>query len=269
MTTEKHNRFDATPIERFDLEGQALGLESDAIWASLERGGFARSDVFRTRVEELLPLGRKLIRNRALGRIFLAKDILPADLEILPTPIREAADYYFFGICTAGREIDEQARALCEAGELIDSMILDAIAMTGLSLIGDQLGRAAFDWARDRGLSASRSFSPGAGASGWEIKHQRFLFDFLPEEPLGVELTPHFLMRPLKSVSFIIGIGSRVKQAKHPFLRGLRSPRLCLSPHPRERDGSSESHIARSRAHKERASNGCSRGERRIYRRCR
>ena len=96
-------------------------------------------------------------------------------------------------------------------------MILDAIAMTGLSLIGDQLGRAAFDWARDRGLSASRSFSPGAGASGWEIKHQRFLFDFLPEEPLGVELTPHFLMRPLKSVSFIIGIGSRVKQAKHPF----------------------------------------------------
>ena len=32
-----------------------------------------------------------------------------------------------------------------------------------------------------------------------------------------MELTDHFLMKPSKSVSFVIGIGADVKQATHPF----------------------------------------------------
>lgn len=205
-----------TLVDRFDLAGRDIDLGPEAVWAALQRGGFSQSAAVEAQVEELLPLGRSLIEPRAIGLVYGIDAFSEVEVKELPAPIREA-EYLCFGLCTAGQAIDDRARALCEAGELIDSMILDAIAMTGLSLIGDKLGRVVFDWARGRGLSASRSFSPGAGASGWKLEYQRFVFAHLPKEPLGVRLTPHFLMQPSKSVSFVIGIGEQIKQAKHPF----------------------------------------------------
>lgn len=203
-------------IDRFDLDDKDIDLGLDAVWMALERGGFSRSEAVEAQVEELLPLGRSLIQPRAIGRIHSATSLSEVEMEDLPSPIRDA-EFLCFGLCTAGQAIDDRARALCEEGELIDSMILDAIAMASLSQIGDRLGCAAFDWARDRGLSASRAFSPGAGASGWELEKQRFLFAYLPDDALGVRLTPHLLMQPSKSVSFVIGIGEQVMQAKYPF----------------------------------------------------
>lgn len=203
-------------VDRFDLDGVDIELDSDSLWTALERGGFSRSVAVQGRVDELLPLGASLLRPRAMGRLYDVGSAQEPAREMLPEPIR-VAEFLCFGLCTAGGAIDDRAHALCEEGELIDSMILDAIAMTGLSLIGDRLGRTIFSWAEERNLSASRAFSPGAGASHWGLEYQRFLFDHLPERPLGVELTDHFLMKPSKSVSFVIGIGKRINQAKNPF----------------------------------------------------
>ncbi len=203
-------------VDRFDLDGIDIELDSESLWPVLERGGFSRSDAVEPRVDELLPLAASLLRPRAMGRLYGVGSAVKPDRKTLPDPIRDA-EFLCFGLCTAGRAIDDRARALCEEGELIDSMILDAIAMTGLSLIGDRLGRTIFGWAKERDLSASRAFSPGAGASHWGLEYQRFLFDHLPERPLDVELTDRFLMKPSKSVSFVIGIGERITQAKHPF----------------------------------------------------
>lgn len=203
-------------VERFDLDGSDIELTPDAVWSTLERGGFSRTAAVAPRVTELLPLARSLVRPRAMGRVYDVRALTRDETDALPDPIR-SAQFLAFALSTAGRAIDERARALCEQGDLIDSMILDAVAMTGLSMIGDRLGRAVFDWAGARGLSASRSFSPGAGASRWGLENQRFVFAHLPDEPLGVELTPHFLMRPSKSVSFVIGVGGGVVQAAHPF----------------------------------------------------
>lgn len=205
-----------THIDEFEFGPDDATFGSEAVWAALERGGFARTEAVEPHVEELLPLGCELIEPRAVGRICRREELTAEELDGLPEPIRDA-DFLLFGLCTAGQAIDERARGLCEAGELIDSMILDAIAMTGLSIIGDRLGHAAFEWAAERGLSASRSFSPGAGASGWPLAYQQFLFAHVPNERLGVRLTPHYLMQPSKSVSFVIGIGEKVKQAKRAF----------------------------------------------------
>lgn len=203
-------------VDRFDLDDGKVELDPGAVWPTLQRGGFSRSPAVEAQVDELLPLAASLLHPRAMGRLYKVDAAAGQQRETLPEPIREA-EYLCFGLCTAGRAIDDRARALCEEGQLIDSMILDAIAMTGLSLIGDRLGRAIFDWAKARDLPASRSFSPGAGASHWGLEYQRFLFAHLPGRPLGVELTDHFLMKPSKSVSFVIGIGGNVTQAKHPF----------------------------------------------------
>ncbi|UCF09561.1 MAG: hypothetical protein JSW65_05720 [Candidatus Bipolaricaulota bacterium] len=204
------------PLERFALDGGESELTSETVWPALERAGFSQSAAVRERVSELVEEGRGLLEPRALGHVLAAEALSEEEREMLPAPVREA-EYLCFCVATAGRAIDRRSKALCDEGELIDSMILDAVAMTALSAIGDRLARGIFDWASSRGLSASRAFSPGAGASGWPLEMQRFLFAHLPDRPLGVELTPHCLMRPSKSVSFVIGIGGRITQAKHPF----------------------------------------------------
>ena len=203
-------------IDRYDLDGADIEIDSESLWPTLERAGFSRSGAVKARVDELLPIGVPLLRPRAMGRVYRVDSGEGTHRQTLPEPIRDA-EFLCFGLCAAGEAIDDRARALCEEGELIDSMIVDGIAMTGLSLIGARLGRDIFGWAGRRGMSASRAFSPGAGASQWSLEYQRFLFDHLPERPLGVVLTDRFLMRPSKSVSFAIGIGKRVKQAVHPF----------------------------------------------------
>jgi hypothetical protein len=207
---------DGLLVGRFDLDGADVDLGADAVWPTLERGGFSRSAIVEGRVRESIPIGRSLIRPRGIGHLVAARSLSSAEIDALPTPIRRGR-FLCFGLCTAGRAIEEHARALSRKGELIDSMIFDAIAMTALSKISDRLGRAVFDWAAERGLSASRAFSPGAGSSGWELENQRLVFAHLPRDPLGVRLTPHLLMRPSKSVSFVIGIGEHIVQAKSPF----------------------------------------------------
>ena len=203
-------------IETVELNGGADDLTEDVVWATLARGGFSRTNTMSGRFDAQYPLALSLLEPRALARILRASSLSEGERTSLPEPIRKA-EFLSFCLATAGRAIDERARALCDEGELIGSMVLDAVAMASLSRIGDRLARELFRWASDRSLPASRAFSPGAGASYWGLEHQRLIFDHLPQKPLDVDLTDRFLMKPLKSVSFVIGIGAAVTQAMHPF----------------------------------------------------
>ena len=202
------------PIAAFDVESPPRELDLESVWPALQRGGFRRSEAINAQVEALLSLGRALVRPRAIARLYAVGSMLATQLESLPAPILEA-EFLCFGLCTAGQDVDDRTRELRAAGELIDSMILDAMALTGLSWIGDELGQRIFSWAAGKGLAASRAFSPGAGQ--WELNNQRLVFDHLPAERFGVRLTEHYLMQPSKCVSFVIGIGGRVKQVPYPF----------------------------------------------------
>jgi len=203
-------------IETFELSGRAIDLTAEAVWSALRCGGFLNSAVVGERFDELFQLGRFLIDLRALARLPREGELEATERSLLPAPIRDA-EHLWVCVATAGEAIDRRARAFREEGDVINSMILDAIAMAGLSSIAERLGRKIFEWAADRRLAASRSFAPGAGASHWDLEHQRLVFDHLPDRPLGVELTDRFLMRPSKSLSFVIGVGGGVEQACLPF----------------------------------------------------
>ncbi len=206
----------AQAVVSFDRDGNGIVLEPESVWSALERAGFSRSETVKPRVEELLPLGNSLIRPRAIGRLYDAGSFSAADLQNLPAPTREA-EYLCFGLCTVGGAFDEETRKLREQGELVDSMILDAVALAALSQVCDRLGRRVFDWAALNGMAATRAFSPGSGASHWELEHQRLIFAHVPADRIGVRLTSHLLMQPSKSVSFLMGIGRGVTQATDPF----------------------------------------------------
>jgi len=59
-----------------------------------------------------------------------------------------------------------------------------------------------------QGLKITNRYSPGY--CGWDIKEQANLFGLLPEKFCGIRLSDSMLMKPIKSVSGIIGIGRDV-----------------------------------------------------------
>ena len=59
------------------------------------------------------------------------------------------------------------------------------------------------------------SFPYSPGYCGWHVSQQQLLFSMLPPSPCGVRLNDSSLMYPIKSVSGIIAVGSRVKKQKY------------------------------------------------------
>ena len=81
----------------------------------------------------------------------------------------------------------------------------------------ERVAYRVFDWAEKSGLNASRAFEPGSGASRWPLENQRLIFANVRADEIGVSLTSHLLMRPRKTVSFLIGAGTEIEQASTPF----------------------------------------------------
>jgi hypothetical protein len=57
-------------------------------------------------------------------------------------------------------------------------------------------------------------FSPGE--PDWPLEGQRELFDLVPAEEIGVTLADTFLMRPLKSLSLVVGMGENLSAGSSP-----------------------------------------------------
>ena len=64
----------------------------------------------------------------------------------------------------------------------------------------------------DSDLNVPHTLPYSPGYCGWRVTEQHLLFGMLPDRPCGIELTESSLMYPIKSVSGIIGIGSRVER---------------------------------------------------------
>ncbi len=61
-----------------------------------------------------------------------------------------------------------------------------------------------------RGLKITNRYSPGY--CNWPLKDQRPLFAFVGENPTGIALSESCLMHPIKSVSGVIGIGTKARR---------------------------------------------------------
>jgi len=209
--------------KKFNVGEDPLDLPPERVLRYLEYGGSSPSKPILKRLNELIPEARRLIQPKTLSRICRAEEAKLTE-DVLPAPIL-GAEFLAFGLCTAGASIDEETKRLRRQGKLLDSMILDALGSAAVSELGEQLGQRAFGWASERNLNASRAFVPGSGATHWPLKHQRLIFANLQANQIEVQLTQHLLMQPRKTVSFVMGIGSRLEQAPSPFsCRGCARP---------------------------------------------
>ena len=151
------------------------------------------------------------LRPRGVYAVYAVEAQTPRRIDVGGTAIRGdvarfvgTVDRVGVVVATAGAGISELSERYARGGDSLDAWIADAI--------GSWAAEAAADAVTDRlsahagpGEAVTLRYSPGY--CGMSIAQQSVLFGLVDAEAVGVALLPSMLMRPLKSVSGIVGFG--------------------------------------------------------------
>jgi cobalamin-dependent methionine synthase I len=117
-------------------------------------------------------------------------------------PIFDHAEKVALCICIIGQKLEKEVQNLTQKNELLRALILDALGSEAVEEVAIQADRMLAEKAREMNLWPSKRFSPGYGK--WDITQQRFIFNILPGQDIGVSLRESCMMVPQKSISFRI-----------------------------------------------------------------
>ncbi|MFQ5722819.1 MAG: hypothetical protein ACE5GI_10045 [Candidatus Aminicenantales bacterium] len=118
-------------------------------------------------------------------------------------PIFNKAEKVALCICTIGPEVEREIEELMQKNEMLEALILDALASEAAEEVARQSDRILAQKARELDLWPSKRFSPGY--KPWPLEEQKFIFSMIPAEEIGVKLNPNsWMMVPRKSISFRI-----------------------------------------------------------------
>lgn len=118
----------------------------------------------------------------------------------------DRAERVVVGLVTIGHELEREVGARREEGQLVPALILDAYGSAAVEAAADTAERKIRDHVAGNGQRCSRRFSPGYG--GWDVGEQRWILEALGGAAIGVTLTPGCMMRPRKSVTFAMTVGT-------------------------------------------------------------
>jgi len=119
--------------------------------------------------------------------------------------LRHARSVAVFAV-TAGEPISRLSEEAARKGEVLDAWVLDALGSWAAEAAADALMERIRTHASDLEALTLR-YSPGY--CGMDLAQQRLLFRLVPADAVGVTLLPSLLMRPLKSVSGVVGLGPK------------------------------------------------------------
>ena len=115
------------------------------------------------------------------------------------------AAWMWFGAASIGKELPEQSAEAMKNGRSTDAVIADAVGGECADAVMDFLQKhASAELARQGMHLAELRFSPGYG--DWSLDAQKFFFEILPLEEMGIRLLESMLMIPEKSVTATAGI---------------------------------------------------------------
>jgi len=224
-------------LEQMELVEIQISFEKERIQRYLQykirerKGGYIDKYISNS-IQEI-----KGLMNPLGGYIIREMRSVPIVDTSVPGPVMEA-DLIAFCISTIGSGPETRVDDLLNAGDLFKGMILDALGSAAVSELSAKMAEIIYVKAKAEGLNTTRAFSPGAGSSHWDIKHQRFIFENIDASRLGVQLTPSYMMVPKKSISFIIGLGENIEQAPHLFsCEGCRRERCPYRHIPGKEEG--------------------------------
>ncbi|MDI6858355.1 MAG: hypothetical protein QME71_08590 [Dehalococcoidia bacterium] len=111
-------------------------------------------------------------------------------------------------IFTIGPRLEERVAEYGRANDFPASFALDvigSIAVTQVGAVGYELIEGL---ARERGVKASIPLNPGT--SHWPMSGQRVIAGLVPAAEIGVEVLPSDILRPFKSIAFVVALGTDV-----------------------------------------------------------
>lgn len=206
-------------LKSYQIDFKDLALESGLIDDFIGFIPGEAPDPFPLIIREILSESEKLVRPKGgytlFKNIFVDREnkkTIIGDIELgtksIVTRHMDKSGLIAVFACTAGAEISMLASDYNKKGHTVHAYIADSLGSIvverAMDLIQEQL-KSLMD---HQGLKITNRYSPGY--CGWELKEQAKLFELLPEHFCGISLSDSMLMKPIKSVSGIIGIGKEV-----------------------------------------------------------
>ncbi len=164
-------------------------------------------------VGEALEIAGPLIEPNA---VWALRPVEPNARHKLP-PLRESVyprlTLHFGVVCTVGSRLEASSQQLFSDKRFSLGYWVDQIGTFSVSILAQQI---ASQLCREYGAVR---WAPGDSADDQSFEAQQELFDWVPAGSIGVALTSHKVMRPVKSLSFNLYAG--------PDLRGVECLVAC------------------------------------------
>ncbi len=163
------------------------------------------------RIDALLPEIQAALKPRGTYAVYPVSARSPRRIVLADVVIRGevarfvgSVDRVAVVVATAGQPISDLAEHYAAEGDSLAAWIADSVGSWAAEASADAVGeRLAAGLAPAQALSLR--YSPGY--CGMSMAQQAVLFGLVDASAVGVALLPSMLMRPLKSVSGIVGIG--------------------------------------------------------------
>ena len=121
---------------------------------------------------------------------------------------------------TMGENVDTQISELMEKGNMARGYILNGLASAAADCAADSVEtQIRNELAKptdiiEPGWKTTLRFSPGYAE--FILENQRGIFNLIQPERIGISLNQSYLMKPLKSITAVIGIGPDVNTDEYP-----------------------------------------------------
>ena len=138
--------------------------------------------------------------------------VLEGNIEIGGGPVThvfDGAEEVVLGVCTIGPEPERLSRQALKKGETIYSMLMDLLGSWGADHLKSDFYKHITETLRSEGFRASTVLAPGE--SDWDVRDQRKIFELVEDEAAAadMQITESGLLKPIKSVSFMFGLGKK------------------------------------------------------------
>jgi hypothetical protein len=134
------------------------------------------------------------------------------------------SDSFALFVTTAGNSFDDWIKSKARGGDVLSEYLCSSIGSVIADKVADVIQEDINRNALIAGKGITNRYSPGY--CSWHVREQQGIFDLLPADKIGVTLTSSFLMKPIKSVSGIIGIGK--DKLPGPYICDMCDMKDCM-----------------------------------------
>ena len=126
---------------------------------------------------------------------------------LVPT-LFSKADELGIAVCTIGPGLEVKSTNYFKQGKELHGLLLDGIGSAAVDALCWKVCHILGEEASSHGYQASSPVNPGM--PGLPISEQKYLFELVPANQIGVSLTSGYMIVPRKSASLVIGAGTKM-----------------------------------------------------------